>query len=146
MKKVLFLLISALIVCSGCDIHRTEVIKPGVDIYTEYITVPNNAWEQSKTPKGEAGCYLFTTVSCKNIDRNVMDNGAVMVYMEDHKEGDNPLPYVFPVQDGKYKIMQNIRYNVSKGYITFIIEWDDADIYEIDYNIKFKVCIFAPEE
>ena len=148
MKKVLFLLFSAMIVCSGCDIHTTEIVKPGVDIYTEYITVSPGDWKRTVTPEGDTGCYLYYTVECKNIDRNVMDDGAVVVYMADDNEGDNLLPYVFPVEEsnrGKI-LLQNIRFNVKKKYITFIVEWNDAEIYEINYKIKFKVCVFAPEK
>ena len=146
MKKVLFLLFSALVVCSGCDIHTTEIIKPGVDVYTEYITVTPDDWVRNGTPAGDAGCYIYKTVSCKKIDRNVLDDGAVVVYMVDDVEGDNPLPYVFPVETKRCVVSQNIRFKVKKGYITFVVEWDDADIYEFDYDIKFKVCVFAPEK
>lgn len=146
MKKVLFLLFSALVVCSGCDIHTTEIIKPGVDVYTEYITVTPDDWVRNGTPAGDAGCYIYKTVSCKKIDRNVLDDGAVVVYMVDDVEGDNPLPYVFPVETKRSVVSQNIRFKVKKGYITFVVEWDDADIYEFDYDIKFKVCVFAPEK
>lgn len=146
MKKVLFLLFIALNVCSGCDIHRTEVIKPGVDIYTQYVTVSPGDWERNNVPEGEAGCYIYCTYPCKEIDRNVLDDGAVVVYMVDDTNGDNPLPYVFPVTTKRSIISQNIRFNVKKGLITFIVEWDDAEIYELDYGIKFKVCVFAPEK
>ena len=146
MKKVLFYLMFALFVCSGCDIHTTEIVKPGVDIYTKFITVTPDEWEQSQTPVGYAGCYLFKTFPLKEIDRNVMDDGAVMVYMVDGKEGVNPLPYVFPVETKSEFVLQNIRFSVKKGYITFVVEWDDAEIYEIDYDIKFKVCVLAPEK
>ena len=147
MKKVLFLLFSALVVCSGCDIHKTEVIKPGVDIYTEYITITPDDWTENDTPSGNAGCYKFKTVTCKMIDSNVMENGAVMVYyMADNKKADHPLPYVFPVETENSIISQNIRYCVRKGYITFIVEWDDAEIYNINYDMEFKVCVFSPEE
>jgi hypothetical protein len=146
MKKVLFLLFSALVVCSGCDIHKTEVIKPGVDIYTHFITVSPTDWERNNVPEGEAGCYIYCTYQCKEIDRNVMDDGAVAVYLVDSKEGVNPLPYAFTVESKSDFILENIRFNVKKGFITFVVEWDDADIYEIDYDMKFKVCVFAPEE
>ena len=146
MKKVLFLLFSALFVFSGCDIYTTEIVKPGVDIYTEYITVSPDEWVKNTKREGEAGCYLYKTVPCKNIDRNVLDNGAVMAYMIDDKEGDNPLPYVFPVETKRSIILQNIRFNVKKGYITFVVEWDDSEIYELDYKIQFKVCVFVPEK
>ena len=98
------------------------------------------------TPAGDAGCYIYKTVSCKKIDRNVLDDGAVVVYMVDDVEGDNPLPYVFPVETKRSVVSQNIRFKVKKGYITFVVEWDDADIYEFYYDIKFKVCVFAPEK
>ena len=75
-----------------------------------------------------------------------MDDGAVVAYFVDSKEGVNPLPYAFTVETKSDYILQNIRFNVKKGFITFVIEWDDAEIYDIDYDIKFKVCIFAPEK
>jgi hypothetical protein len=147
MKKVLFLLFSALIVCSGCDIHKTEIIKPGVDIYTEYITVSSGQWKRNEISDGAAGCYIYTTVPCKKIDRNVLDNGAVVVYMYDNEEGDNLLPYVFPVEIERGVTSQNIRFQLNKkGEITFVVEWGNAKIYTIDYDIKFKICIFAPEK
>jgi hypothetical protein len=42
-------------------------------------------------------------------------------------------------------IMQNIRYEVEKGILTLVIEWQDFCSYKPDLNnLKFKVCILVP--
>ena len=37
MKKIYLLMVTVMVLLSGCDINTTEVVKPGVDIFTDYI-------------------------------------------------------------------------------------------------------------
>jgi PBP1b-binding outer membrane lipoprotein LpoB len=37
MKKIILMLTAIVLLFSGCDIHTTEIVKPGVDMFTDYI-------------------------------------------------------------------------------------------------------------
>ena len=63
--------------------------------------------------------------------------------MVDDAGRDNILPYVYPVDNGKELIMQNIRYEVENGILTLVIEWQDFRRY-IQGDYQFKVCILQP--
>lgn len=143
MKKMILSLMSVILLCSGCDVYTTKVIKPGVDIYTYYKDVFPDEWSQSGKA-GELGCYYYADFTFKEIDNRVMKDGAVTVYLIDEEDNDNPLPYLFPVWNGRKTLMQNIRYSVSKGVLTIKIEWEDNDIYELRDKMNFKVCILSP--
>ena len=73
----------------------------------------------------------------------MLREGAVMVYLVDGDNRDNALPYVFPVDNGRNIIMQNIRFEVEKGILTLVIEWQDFDLYD-QQDMRFKVCILSP--
>ena len=147
MKKIIIPLATlALLFCSCGDVYRTyetyEIVKQGTDMFVDYIEARGTDWQLSGT-QGTPGCYVYQEFSFKEINQEVIDKGAVLVYLVDADDRDNILPYVFPVDNGHELIMQNIRYEVERGILTIVIEWQDFKKY-IQGDYKFKVCILTP--
>lgn len=146
MKK-LFIPVLAItsLLFSGC-IHETnetyEIVKQGTDMSVYYIDALGDDWLLSGT-EGQPGCYVYQEFEFKEITSTVLDKGAVLVYMVDDAGRDIILPYVYPVDNGKELIMQNIRYEVENGILTLVIEWQDFRRY-IQGDYQFKVCILQP--
>ena len=146
MKKILFPIVLSALFLSGCDVYRTyetiEVVKQGTDMFVDYIDAAGADWKLSGT-EGQPGCYVYQEFRFDEITSDVLNNGAVLVYLVDAENRDNILPYVFPVDNGQELIMQNIRFDVEKGILTIVIEWQDFRKYtQGDYD--FKVCILQP--
>lgn len=148
MKKMIIPLFAAtLLLCSCGDVYRTyetyEVVRPGVEMFTDYIDVRATDWKIDGT-QGQPGCYVYQEFKFPEVNATVLDKGAVLVYLVDASGRDNILPYVYPVKN-EYgqKLMQNIRYDVEEGLVTLVVEWEDFKVYGLD-NFKFKVCILSP--
>ena len=145
MKKALIALVSCMFLLCGCSYEKYEI---GTDMVVSYYTITPNQWVKENTG---VGFQYYCTIRNKDITKNVIDDGAVLAYYLDPEFGtDHLLQYSFPVKDldtGK-KITQNIRYEVKRGEITFVLEWSDGVAYEIpegaDY--EFKVCVMSPGE
>ena len=146
MKKIVFPIVLSAILFCGCDVYRTyetyEVIKQGTDMFVDYIDAYGADWKLSGT-EGQPGCYVYQEFRFDEITDNVLNEGAVLVYLVDAEGRDNILPYVCPVDNQSELIMQNIRFDVEKGILTLIIEWQDFRKYSQD-NYRFKVCILKP--
>lgn len=146
MKKPIISLVAALLLLCGCDIHRTyetyEIIKQGTDMFVDYIDAKSADWQLSGK-EGQPGCYIYQEFRFDEITDDVLETGAVLVYLVDADGRDNILPYVFPVDNGHELIMQNIRFDVERGILTIVIEWQDFNKY-IQDNYRFKVCILQP--
>lgn len=150
MKKVLLTLVSALLLLSCGDVYRTyetyEIVKQGTDMFTDYVTVHGDEWFKSSTPEGKPGFYVYHEFTFDEINDDVLNKGAVLVYLIDANNRENILPYVYPVQDDKGRqFMQNIRYEVEKGLLTIAVEWEDFyDYTDRNADYVFKVCILSP--
>ena len=146
MKKTLFSIIAASFVLCGCHIHQDyetyEIVKQGTDMFVDYIDAKGDDWQLSGKD-GQPGCYVYQEFRFDEITNDVLEKGAVLVYLVDADGRDNILPYVFPVDNGHELIMQNIRYDVEAGILTIIIEWQDFHKYAQE-NYRFKVCILQP--
>ena len=145
MKKIVFPVLAALLL-SGCDRHETyetyEIVKEGTDMFVDYVTAKGNEWLDSGT-ESQPGFYVYQEFKFPEVTTEVLEKGAVLVYLVDADGRDNILPYVFPVDNGHELIMQNIRYDVEAGKVTMAIEWQDFRKYnQGDY--EFKVCILKP--
>jgi len=140
MKKIYLLLLSVLFLFNGCEIN-----KFGTKMFTDYIKANYEGWNREGRA-GDAGFYMWQKFEFKEINKKVMDDGAVMVYFIDEEGRDNTLPYVFPVDNGRYSLLENIRFRVEKGFLTIIVEWSDSEEYAIDYDMRFKVCIMSQED
>lgn len=146
MKKAFIPVVLGTLMLCGCDVYRTyetyEVVKQGTDMFVDYIDAKGDKWERSGI-EGNPGFYVYQEYRFNEITDDVLDKGAVLVYLVDADGRDNILPYVFPVDNGHELIMQNIRYDVEKGILTIIIEWQDFKKYE-QGDYRFKVCILQP--
>lgn len=145
MKAKLALLLTLCLAFAGCesgDVYHNETIVKGVSIYTDYIDANANEWSISGV-SGQPGCYLYHEYKFPEITNDVINKGAVLVYLVDGDGRDNILPYVYPVDNGMNLLMQNIRYEVEKGILTIVIESQDFVAYNQN-NYKFKVCILQP--
>ncbi|MBR4811126.1 MAG: hypothetical protein IK039_05125 [Bacteroidaceae bacterium] len=146
MKKIFIPVIAASLLMSGCTFHEHydtyEVVQQGTDMFVDYIVAKGNDWIPSGN-EGQPGFYIYQEFEFPEITQNVLENGAVLVYLVDADGRDNILPYVFPVDNGQDLLMQNIRFDVEKGILTIVIEWQDFRKYpQGDYD--FKVCILQP--
>ena len=146
MKTAFIPVVLGTLMLCGCDVYRTyetyEVVKQGTDMFVDYIDAKGDKWERSGI-EGNPGFYVYQEYRFNEITDDVLDKGAVLVYLVDADGRDNILPYVFPVDNGHELIMQNIRYDVEKGILTIIIEWQDFKKYE-QGDYRFKVCILQP--
>jgi hypothetical protein len=73
----------------------------------------------------------------------VIEDGIVVAYYIDGDGRDNMLPYLLPYRDDSTDELyyENVRFDMSQGKITFIIE--DSDFYHATVNhlMKFKVSV-----
>ncbi len=147
MKKMIAPLFAALLLfCSCGDVYRTyetyEVVRPGVEMFTDYIDAMGRDWKIDGA-EGKPGCYVYQEFKFPEVNKAVLDKGAVLVYLVDASGRDNILPYVYPVKnESGQKLMQNIRFDVDEGMITLVVEWEDFKIYRLD-DFRFKVCILS---
>ena len=162
MKKMIIPLATFALLFCGCgDVYRTyetyEIVKPGVDMYTVNLTIPQNTeWFESGTECYE-GYYVYRQFEIDQITQEVFKDGAVLVYLvnqlidlETKKPYyvDNILPYVhsrdiYDNNDNFFQIIQNVRYEVEPGLLTIIVEWADNVFCPLD-KMDFKVCILSP--
>ena len=147
MKKMFIPVVAASLFLSGCTFHEHydtyEVVQQGTDMFVDYIEAKGNDWIPSGT-EGQPGFYVYQEFKFPEITEKVLNDGAVLVYLVDADGRDNILPYVFPVDNQQGLIlMQNIRFDVEKGILTIIIEWQDFKKY-IQGDYEFKVCILQP--
>jgi len=151
MKKIFVMLVTAMMVLSGCEFHTTKVVD-GACIFTDYITAAGDApgasgrksWVQQGAA-GQSGCFVYQEFRFNEITRDVLKYGAVMVYMIDAST-DKPLPYISSFEGGRENVNETISFEVEKGLLRVVVTWDDLGIYDITESLKFKVCIFYPEE
>lgn len=147
MKQFAIILTLASLSLMGCgDVYKTvqeyEIIKQGTDLFTDYIDARNADWKLSGR-EGNPGCYLYQEYKFDEITDRVLESGAVLVYLVDGDGRDNILPYVLPFDNGREIVMQNIRFDVERGILTLIIEWQDFKCYQQN-DYRFKVCILSP--
>lgn len=130
-KKLLLPLIAAVLLFAGCSKDH------GTRIYTTYYTIEHYEWAAN----ANLG-YYYVECSNPNITTDVIDGGAVMAYYLDNNGFDNQLPYLLPYYDNDKLYFENVRYDVSTGKITFIIQESDLTTnLNIQNQMKFKVCV-----
>ena len=140
MKGLLKTLVVALFVAftfAGCS------YEVGVDMEVIYIDAKKNNWQISGT-EGEEGCYQFQEFKFPEITNAVLNEGAVLVYYIDKEGRDNMLPLVLPYDEGRETVIETIRFDCEKGYLTLIIEASDFMAVPSSWDIRFKVCILKP--
>ena len=125
----------------GCSYDTYEI---GTELSVEYVTAYMEDWKIDNT---DVGYSLYQSFPIKDITQDVINNGAVLVYFVDKKnDRDNMLPYVFPiyVPETGQMLLENIRFDVEKGWISIVIEWEDGLSSEILEDYTFKVCVMSP--
>lgn len=142
-KTVLALLLSCVFLFPGCSYEKYEM---GSEIKVSYLTVEPDDWYNENT---QAGSYWSCRFRMDDITSDVIENGAVIAYFIDTRKGtDNVLPYVYPIrvngQEYDEILLQNIRFNIEKGFIKFIAEWSDGTKMDIQEKYEFKVCVIYP--
>lgn len=140
MKGLLKTLVVALFVAftfAGCS------YEVGVDMEVIYIDAKRNNWQISGK-EGEEGCYQFQEFKFPEITNAVLNEGAVLVYYIDKEGRDNMLPLVLPYDEGRETVIETIRFDCEKGYLTLIIEASDFMAIPSSWDIRFKVCILKP--
>ncbi|MBO5932271.1 MAG: hypothetical protein J6Q19_00910, partial [Bacteroidaceae bacterium] len=115
----------------------------GVDMEVIYIDAKRNNWQISGKG-GEEGCYQFQEFNFPEITNAVLNEGAVLVYYIDKEGRDNMLPLVLPYDEGRETVIETIRFDCEKGYLTLIIESSDFMAVPSSRDIRFKVCILKP--
>ena len=115
----------------------------GVDMEVIYIDAKRNNWQISGK-EGEEGCYQFQEFKFPEITNAVLNEGAVLVYYIDEEGRDNMLPLVLPYDEGRETVIETIRFDCEKGYLTLIIESSDFMAVPSSRDIRFKVCILKP--
>lgn len=140
MKGLLKTLVVALFVAftfAGCS------YEVGVDMEVIYIDAKRDNW-QTSGKEGEEGCYQFQEFKFPEITNAVLNEGAVLVYYIDKEGRDNMLPLVLPYDEGRETVIETIRFDCEKGYLTLIIESSDFMAVPSSRDIRFKVCILKP--
>lgn len=151
MKGIFKTLLVALFVTfsfAGCNY---EIINEGVDMDVIYIDAKKNNW-QIFGKEGVEGCYQFQEFKFPEITNAVLNEGAVLVYYKNYHEDkygrehiyDDILPYVLPYDAGRETVIETIRFDCEKGYLTLIIEASDFMAVPLSEDIRFKVCILKP--
>ncbi len=129
-KLVLPVLAAVMMAFVGCT------PEPAAIIDTYYVTVEPGEWSKN----ADMG-YYFHETQLPAITNHVIDNGAVFCYYIDNYGYDNLMPYVYPYTDDNGDLFwQNIRYDLTTGQITFIIQ--ESDMYTggaVNSRMKFKV-------
>ena len=111
-----------------------------IALTTKYISVYPTDWSEYDQPLER---YAYATFELDDITKTVIDYGAVMAYFIGAT--DNPLPYVFPVENEvSDTIIHNFRFDLEERAITFILESSDMEIYIPQETLQFKVSIFYP--
>lgn len=157
MKKLIFIMalsIMVLVSCERehyCDCNNNNVPSNTVALSTFYINVKPEDWAEYD----DAEKYVYAFFDAPEITENVINNGLVVAYFVDRKyvdeeyeeyvEYDNQLPYVFPVVTSTSDtIYENMRFDYTKGEITFKIEDSDMGFAFPSNDRTFKVCVFSP--
>lgn len=135
--KTLAVVLFVIFAFAGCS------YEVGVDMEVIYIDAKRNNWQISGK-EGEEGCYQFQEFKFPEITNAVLNEGAVLVYYIDKEGRDNMLPLVLPYDEGRETVIETIRFDCEKGYLTLIIESSDFMAVPSSGDIRFKVCILKP--
>lgn len=142
MRKVFTLLlatVSTLMLTTGCEYTN---IKEGFSMDTHYIELKPNYWQETGE-SGKEGFYQYQPFDFPEIDKTVMEYGAVLVYYIDGDGRDNPMPLVLPYYNNRTTLIQNLRFDYQQGTLTIISEMSDFQAYR-QKSFKCKVCIIKP--
>ena len=137
MRKFILALAVLPFLMSGCTKETIVHVHQGC-VESFYIDVYPRDWVD------DPNCtYIYAPFSTNKINSDVINNGIVVVYYIDESGRDNMLPYLLPLRDNNTNELyyENLRFDMSPGKITFIIE--DSDFYHatVSRPMKFKVSV-----
>ncbi len=146
MKKIFLFAVATMLMFSGCgpDEYYITCEHDYAAIETHYVPVNYTLWaDEPSFNNGGDGPYIFYTHNMPEITNEVIENGVVLIYLIENGR-DNILPYLRPwgINTFDEPFSQNVRFNIEKGKITFIIEASDLDFpnYPVG-TLEFKVVI-----
>jgi hypothetical protein len=124
----------------GCTINENHY---GPKMETINIIAYQRDWSYTAIRSGNKGHYMYQEFSFPEINNDVLNDGAVLVYLIDDAKRDNILPLVLPYynNDLSGELTENVRYECENGILTIIIESSDFSSAPRDRDMKFKVCI-----
>ena len=131
--KILLPLMATVLLLAGCG--------RDVELSTTYFTIQPGEWSTQENLG-----YAYAEKQFPELTDNVINGGAVMVYYIDENGYDNQLPYLLPYsqmddQGNEGLYFENIRYDLRRGWITFIVQQNDNYVILPSKAMKFKVCI-----
>lgn len=138
MKKVFLALSIISCLMTSCIKEEVTHVHNYSSIESFYVDVYPQDWvDQSNLT------YIYATFRAPKITKAVIDNGIIVAYYIDADGRDNMLPYLLPYYDMNINdyYYENIRFDVSEGEITFIIQDSDFNPANIPQHMKFKVSI-----
>lgn len=137
MRKLILTLSILPCLLAGCTKETIVHVHEGC-VESFYIDVYPNNWVDDPGLS-----YIYATFNAPEITPGVIENGIVVAYYIDSDGRDNMLPYLLPYRDATTGELyyENIRFDMSPGEITFIIE--DSDFYHatVSSPMKFKVSV-----
>jgi hypothetical protein len=137
MRKFILALAVLPFLLAGCTKETIVHVHQGC-VESFYIDVYPNHWVDDP-----GLTYIYATFVAPEITTGVIEDGIVVAYYIDGDGRDNMLPYLLPYRDDSTDELyyENVRFDMSQGKITFIIE--DSDFYHATVNhlMKFKVSV-----
>lgn len=137
MRKFILVLAVLPFLLAGCTKETIVHVHQGC-VESFYIDVEPRHWVDDP-----GLTYIYATFVAPEITADVINNGIVVAYYIDGDGRDNMLPYLLPYRDGNtdYLYYENVRFDMSPGEITFIIEDSDFEHASVVSPMKFKVSV-----
>lgn len=137
MRKFILALAVLPFLLAGCTKETIVHVHQGC-VESFYIDVEPRHWVDDP-----GLTYVYATFVAPEITADVINNGIVVAYYIDGDGRDNMLPYLLPYRDGNtdYLYYENVRFDMSPGEITFIIEDSDFEHASVVSPMKFKVSV-----
>ncbi len=136
MKRLLFLIL----LCT--PLLFTSCIEDNYygSVDTYYLDVRQTDWKGVGT-YGQQGYILEAAFDVGFITQDIINSGAVLVYLVDDQLGDMQLPYVLTRTVGGVKVIEVLSYQIWAGGIAFMI--DDSDYRADPYTgtTTFKIVV-----
>jgi len=148
MKKFFGWMLVVMLVISACGKDGKDTVFLVLDIDVPSHT---NSWRMVRDEITEDFLFFECRVPVREITGDIFDNGAVLCYLVEYVGYGNttipiqsPLPYtLFRVdyEDNEYYFSENYTFEVSPGYINFVVKVSDFWDGEYPLNCTFRVVI-----
>ena len=137
MRKFILALAVLPFLLAGCTKETIVHVHQGC-VESFYIDVYPNHWVDHYGLS-----YIYASFSAPEITTGVIEDGIVVAYYIDGDGRDNMLPYLLPYRDGRTGNLyyENVRFDISPGEITFIIQDSDFEHASVMSPMKFKVSV-----